>query len=113
MQRTGHAGNVPAELVASTTRVLRYGSHRRQRIALRIVHAHPIGVGQRVQAMRQARFIALRTALPEFQRGRHGRAGRRAAVVDAAAAVATDVCVQRDTTRLRLRGAAHRPLMRA
>lgn len=72
MQRTGHLGHLPADAVASTTQVLRYVLHRRQRIALRVVHADPIGIGQRVQAVRQARFIALRTALSEFQRGRHG-----------------------------------------
>lgn len=66
-------------------------SHRRQWIALGIVHTHPICIGQCVQAMCQTRFIALRTALTEFQRCGHGSAGRGAPVVDAAAAVAADV----------------------
>lgn len=48
---------------------------RRQRIALCVVHVEPVGFGERVQAVRQSRLVALRATLTKLQRGRHGGAG--------------------------------------
>ena len=65
------------------------------------------------QPVREPRLVALRAAFAELQRCRHQRAHRRPAVVDGAATVTADVGLQGHAARLRLRGAAHRALVRA